>query len=122
MVSTYSRQQITYDLHQLPRESLVSLRDSILSLLTTFSSGPKPIRTQLCVCLAILAIQMIEWKDVLSLVLTTLGNDPQNIACVLEFLHVLPEEVTEGRKINLTVRPLRFPTQARLAFGVSEQF
>lgn len=65
---------------------------------------------------------MIEWKDVLSLVLTTLGNDPQNIACVLEFLHVLPEEVTEGRKINLTVRPLRFPTQARLAFGVSEQF
>lgn len=47
---------------------------------------------------------MIEWKDVLPLVLSTLGNDPQSIACVLEFLHVLPEEVTEGRKINLGVR------------------
>lgn len=46
---------------------------------------------------------MIQWKDVISDVLTALGSDPRSIASVLEFLHVLPEEVTEGRKINLTV-------------------
>lgn len=95
--------QIVFDFHQLPRESLPQLRDTLLSLLANYSKGPKPIRTQLCVCLANLAIQMLEWKDVLQMVVTTLGNDSSSIACVLEFLHVLPEEVTEGRKINLTV-------------------
>lgn len=56
---------------------------------------------QLCVSLVNLAIQMIEWKDVLQLVGSTLGDSGGD--CVLEFLRVLPEEVTEGRKINLTV-------------------
>lgn len=53
---------------------------------------------------------MIEWKDVLQHVGSTLGNDGGQ--CILEFLRVLPEEVTEGRKINLTVcafeRPIFF--------------
>lgn len=44
---------------------------------------------------------MLEWKDVLQTVVTALGSDQAGITCVLEFLHVLPEEVTEGRKINL---------------------
>ena len=44
---------------------------------------------------------MLEWKDVLQMVVSALGNDPASIKCALEFLHVLPEEVTEGRKINL---------------------
>ncbi len=51
--------------------------------------------------MANLAIQMLEWKDVLPVVASALGNDGGD--CVLEFLRVLPEEVTEGRKINLTV-------------------
>ena len=41
------------------------------------------------------------------MVVSSLGNDPSSIACVLEFLHVLPEEVTEGRKINLSEDELR---------------
>ena len=45
---------------------------------------------------------MTEWKDVLQLVGSTLGNEAGD--SVLEFLKVLPEEVTEGRKINLSVR------------------
>ena len=94
--------QITYDLDQIPRQSLPNLRDSILGLLNAFRDGPRPIRTQLCVCLANLAIQMIEWRDVLQLVGSTLASSGGD--CVLEFLRVLPEEVTEGRKINLTVR------------------
>ena len=44
---------------------------------------------------------MLEWKDVLPLVASSLGNSGGD--CVLEFLRVLPEEVTEGRKIHLTV-------------------
>lgn len=108
VVDTYSISQITYDLDQLPRQSLPALRDSILGLLVTFRGGPRPIRTQLCVCLANLAIQMIEWKDVLQRVGSTLGSSDGD--CILEFLRVLPEEVTEGRKINLTVCTAETPS------------
>ena len=91
-----------FDLDQLPPESIVALRDSVLQLIAAFASGPRPIQTQLCVCLACLAIQMLSWKDVLATVGLVLGSSAGD--CVLEFLRILPEEVTEGRKINLSVR------------------
>lgn len=52
---------------------------------------------------------MLEWKDVLEMVVSRLGNDPESGACVLEFLTVLPEEIIEGRKITLTVRGAESP-------------
>ncbi|KAF2091580.1 ARM repeat-containing protein [Saccharata proteae CBS 121410] len=100
--ATTLKGKIVYDLYQLPRDALSPLRDTLLARLGDFRVGPKPIRLQLCVCLANLAIQMTEWKDVLPLVVSTLGSNPESIPCVLDFLRVLPEEVTEGRKINLT--------------------
>lgn len=42
---------------------------------------------------------MLEWKDVIPVVAGALGVD----LTLLEFLTVLPEEVTEGRKISLSV-------------------
>jgi transportin-3 len=53
---------------------------------------------------------MLEWKNVLETIMGTLGSSPAGITCVLEFLHVLPEEVTEGRKINLSEDDLRART------------
>lgn len=44
---------------------------------------------------------MLAWKDVLATVGSALGSSAGD--CVLEFLKILPEEVTEGRKINLSV-------------------
>lgn len=97
--------KITYDLAtQISEADLPALRSQILLLLKKFAPGPKPVRVQLCVCLAILAIQMQLWKDVLPTVVSTLGDDVASHACILDFLRVLPEEVTEGRKITLTVR------------------
>lgn len=46
---------------------------------------------------------MTTWKDVIPLIASSLGNDTDSHACILDFLKVLPEEVTGGRKINLTV-------------------
>lgn len=79
----------------------------MLNQLAAFASGPRPIQTQLCVGLANLAIQMTSWKDVLATVGSTLGSNAGD--CVLEFLKILPEEVTEGRKINLSVRSIDHP-------------
>jgi transportin-3 len=96
--------KITYDLGtQISEADLPALRSQILLLLKKFAPGPKPVRVQLCVCLAILAIQMQTWKDVLPTVVSALGNDVASHACILDFLRVLPEEVTEGRKITLSV-------------------
>lgn len=51
--------------------------------------------------MANLAIQMLDWKDPIEVIASSLGDNGGD--CVLEFLRVLPEEVNEGRKINLTV-------------------
>ncbi|KAI9795966.1 MAG: Nuclear import receptor [Candelina submexicana] len=104
--------KIIYDLDQLPSQSLPALRDMLLSLLGTFRDGPRPVRTQLSVCLANLALQMTEWKDVLQMVGSTLGTDAWD--CILEFLKILPEEVTEGRKNTLTEEALGARTKELL--------
>ncbi|KAI5816867.1 armadillo-type protein [Pyronema omphalodes] len=98
--------KITYDIHQLPPDQLVALRDSLITLLVAYRTGARPIRTQLCVCLAGLALQMLEWKDVIDLVVRALGNDATGLIVLLEFLTVLPEEVMEGRKISLSEEQL----------------
>ncbi|KAK3319342.1 armadillo-type protein [Apodospora peruviana] len=101
--ATTLKGKITYDLgREITEGDLPALRSQILLLLKKFAPGPKPVRVQLCVCLAILAIQMQAWKDVLSTVVAALGNDVASHACILDFLRVLPEEVTEGRKITLS--------------------
>ncbi|KAI1825541.1 exportin 1-like protein [Xylaria intraflava] len=105
--ATTLKGKITFDLQsQVPPNEIVAVRNQLLELLQLYAPGPKPIRVQLCVCLAILAIQMKDWKDVLAVVVSTLGNQVESHACILDFLRVLPEEVTEGRKITLTEEEL----------------
>ena len=114
--------QITYDLHQLPTDALTPLRDSLLQLLQLYSSGPRPIRTQLCVCTASLAIQMTSWKNVLGTVGSAVGNSSDGGDCMLDFLRILPEEVTEGRKINISVRSIaQHPMLGFSAFAPSQR-
>ncbi|KAF1939953.1 karyopherin [Clathrospora elynae] len=108
--ATTLKGKIVYDLHQVPRDQLPELRASIMRNLAIFHAGPKPIRLQLCVCLANLAIQMTEWKDVLKDVVTALGAEPATLPCVLDFLRVLPEEVMHGRKIALSEHELTMRT------------
>lgn len=50
---------------------------------------------------------MKDWNDVLSDVVGSFGSSPDSHAAILDFLRVLPEEVTEGRKITLSVRGTR---------------
>ncbi|KAI1849307.1 hypothetical protein JX265_012132 [Neoarthrinium moseri] len=105
--ATTLRGKITYDLAtQVPAGEHHVVQTQLLELLKLYAPGPKPIRVQLCVCLAILAIQMKEWKDVLPLVVSSLGNQVESHAAILDFLRVLPEEVTEGRKITLSEEEL----------------
>ncbi|EFX05450.1 mRNA transport regulator [Grosmannia clavigera kw1407] len=113
--ATTLKGKITFDLTtQVRPDDLPGLRNQILLLLKKFAPGPRPVRIQLCVCLAILAIQMTEWKDVLATVVSALGSDVESHACILDFLRVLPEEVTEGRKITLSEEELADRTRELL--------
>lgn len=107
-----NHRQITYDLHQLPESALAPLRDSLLDLLQKYMTGARPIRTQLCICIASLAIQMTSWKNVVASIGSSVGNSKDGLDTLLDFLRILPEEVTEGRKINLTVCSTTLRTSA----------
>jgi exportin 1-like protein len=104
------KRQLTYDLGtDISEGELAALREQILLLLKHYTAGPRPIRVQLCVCLAVFAIHMQTWKNVLSDVVEALEG-PGSHVVILDFLRILPEEVTEGRKITLSVRgPAKYP-------------
>ena len=106
-------------IHELPRDSLPSLRDSLLQHLQTYTSasfqqeasGNSALTTRLAMCVAALAVQM-NWTTILTdllepLLMMTTTTDPPNHpddpakvlqrAVVLSVLQVLPEECTSDR-------------------------
>lgn len=94
--------QVVYDISQLPRESLLPLRDSLLQSLTQYTdpsapTGSRAITTQLCLALADLAYQLPEWKDVIAGMVDTFGQRVESVEMLLEFLKVLVEEAGNPR-------------------------
>lgn len=94
------RSKATYDLQQLPEQLLLQLKDSMLQLLSTYNQ-PKDrvIRTQLCLALCQLALQHLQWTGAMAEISAKLS---QNIPALLEFLKVLPEELSELNRTALT--------------------
>ncbi|KAI9208648.1 armadillo-type protein [Polychytrium aggregatum] len=95
------RQKVMYDLIDLDASSRMSLRDSLVNLLPQFSSGPKSIKTQLCLALADLAIQTSSWEDPVNQMIVLLGKDPKTVGILLEFLRILPEETNGNQRIPI---------------------
>ncbi|TPX70051.1 hypothetical protein SpCBS45565_g02000 [Spizellomyces sp. 'palustris'] len=95
------RQKIEFDLDQLDVTARQSLRDSLLTLLHHYRAGPKPMVTQLCLSLADLAIQMVEWEDPIQHLITMFGKEGEMVGPLLEFLGVLPEECGYNKKIQM---------------------
>ncbi|ODV95788.1 hypothetical protein PACTADRAFT_75014 [Pachysolen tannophilus NRRL Y-2460] len=96
------RSKISYDLHQLPRESLQGLKDSIINLIITYErQSQKIIFVQLCVSLANFALQFLEWKNCIEEVISKFSSSNCLIS-MLEFLKVLPEELSDVKKTPLT--------------------
>ncbi|KAJ3040360.1 Nuclear import receptor [Rhizophlyctis rosea] len=92
---------VEYDLYQLDVPGKLSLRDNLITLLHKFRAGPKKMIIQLALSLADLAIQVHEWQTPVQQLVQAFGKDPEMVACLLEFLAVLPEEIMYNRKIKL---------------------
>lgn len=88
----------------LDSNARLQLRDSLVELLWTFSTGPKSVMIQLCLALADLAIQLLNWKTVVSDIVDRFGQSSEGANCLLEFLKVLPEEMQSNNRLPLNVK------------------
>jgi transportin-3 len=93
------RQKIEFDLLQLPNQANADLQLSLIQLLKQ-QNITKMIRTQLCLALVDLALQMDSWLDPVSQMVTDFAA-PYLRPVLLEFLSLLPEELYGNRKIGL---------------------
>ncbi|ODQ81426.1 hypothetical protein BABINDRAFT_159722 [Babjeviella inositovora NRRL Y-12698] len=99
------RSKIIYDLNQVPATARDDLKNSVLQLMLAYDADShKIIRTQLCISLANLAIQMLDWANPTADIVTFFcaRDDARARATLLEFLRVLPEEMCDVKKTPLT--------------------
>lgn len=97
------RTKITYDLNQVPEGDLAKLKDSVFEFVVNYSlSGDKVVRTQLLVALAQLALQYLRWDNAMNEVISKLLALLELVPTLLEFLKVLPEELSDVKSTTLT--------------------
>lgn len=97
------RNKITYDLSQIPPGDYDKLKNSIIELIPLYATHEyRLVRTQLNVALAQLALQHLQWENAMEEIIAKLLLLMETIPTLLEFLRVLPEELSEVKKTNLT--------------------
>lgn len=97
------RSKISYDLHQVPIESRLELKNSTISLIKVNSTNrSKVIAVQMSVALADLALQLLQWKNVMQEMVREFGHIPTMMPFLLEFLKVLPEELSDPKRTLLS--------------------
>eukprot|EP01100_Stratorugosa_tubuloviscum_P002489 TRINITY_DN157_c2_g3_i1.p1 TRINITY_DN157_c2_g3~~TRINITY_DN157_c2_g3_i1.p1 ORF type:complete len:1044 (+),score=374.56 TRINITY_DN157_c2_g3_i1:58-3132(+) len=96
------RKKIESRWSELEASSRASLRDAILQHIITHNSNSK-VLTQLCIALALVAIQMEEWGDPFADMIRRFTSPQQGedlnrlLICLLQFLIVYPEEIDNPR-------------------------
>jgi len=88
------RTKVQFDFYELPVNSHVSLRDSLLNHIEKFKAPDShAIHTQLAIAIADLAIQMNEaWPNPVQNLFEKYGQTPESYATLLEIIQMLPEE------------------------------
>lgn len=106
------RSKITYDLSQLPESNYFQLKDSIIDFLIKYSSHEfKLIRTQLNIALSQLSLQFLNWSDALQEIINKLSSNLSQVSTLIEFLKILPEELSDVKKTSLSDEEFNQRTQ-----------
>lgn len=92
--------KVRFSFNELPAETHVALRDSLLNHLCNLSSAPSPITRQLAMALADLALQMTGWDSVVTDLIHKFSSDLATLPVLLDILIVLPEEIN-NRSLRL---------------------
>ena len=98
---------MTYDLHQVDKSNLLPLRDTLLTALREYHSGPRTIVVQLSLAIVGLALQLPAWENVVQNMIDSFGRNPATVPTLLEFLTILPEEVNSNTRIPISVGIIR---------------
>jgi transportin-3 len=99
--------KVTYDLHQIASPNVHALRDTLVAALKTYHAGPRTLLVQLCLALSGLALQLPSWENPVQDMIDSFGRDPVTVPTLLQFLTVLPEELTGNTRIPITVCDLQ---------------
>nr|XP_033815477.1 transportin-3 isoform X2 [Geotrypetes seraphini] len=87
------KMKIQTSFYELPADSHISLRDSLLSHIQNLKDLSPVIVTQLALAIADLALQMASWKGCVQTLIEKYSNETSSLPFLLEILTVLPEEV-----------------------------
>lgn len=117
-VSQTLRSKVQYDFYQVPKESLPSLKESILGAIEYFDTKQKLITTQLALALAYFALQDLDWTNSMTEIITRLSTGATN--SLLEFLKVLPDEMLDVTRTSLTDEEFKIQTQRLLLNNVEQ--
>jgi len=97
------RSKVSYDLTQLPESSYGQLKDSIIDFIIKYSAFEyRLIRTQLNITLSQLALQFLSWNGAVEEIISKLSGNMSLVPCLLEFLKILPEELSDMKKTPLS--------------------
>ncbi|KAI0660358.1 ARM repeat-containing protein [Cubamyces menziesii] len=96
------RTKVTYDLADMSTPDLLQLRETLLKALETYHAGPRNILLQICLAISGLALQLPAWEDPVQDMIDAFGRNPATVPALLQFLTVLPEEITTNTKIPIT--------------------
>ncbi|KAI8365426.1 armadillo-type protein [Choanephora cucurbitarum] len=97
------KQKITYDLRELDSKARLQLRDGLIERLGQLGDTSKAVMVQLCLAIAILAIQLLEWESVINDLVEKFSHSHKGLVCLLEILKLLPEEMNQNaRRLPLT--------------------
>lgn len=75
-----------------------------MAALEKYYAGPRALLVQLCLALSGLALQFPAWENPVQDMIDTFGRNPVTVPTLLQFLTVLPEELTGNTRIPMTVR------------------
>ena len=101
----------------MPDRDVLALRDTLVSALQTFRAGPRTLLVQLCLALSGLALQTPAWENPVQDMIDSFGRNPASVPALLQFLTVLPEELTGNTRIPVTVRELHRLTEPYLTLS-----
>lgn len=96
------------DYPEVPHQERQALRQSLLAHLQRFLHGPSIVRSQICLAVAVLAIQLREWTSPCSDLVEILRGPGHSdeMSCLFEILQYLWEE-TEAKELKVTTKRLR---------------
>uniref|UniRef100_A0A8C9R4F9 Transportin-3 n=1 Tax=Scleropages formosus TaxID=113540 RepID=A0A8C9R4F9_SCLFO len=87
------KMKIQTSFYELPAETHIALRDSLLSHIKNLKDLSPVIITQLALAISDLALQMASWKGCVQTLIEKYSNDVSSLIFLVEILTVLPEEV-----------------------------